>query len=156
MVRTRSKEIIVHPRIKPAIVIGDPALTVGLPPALTAATGMDALSHCLEAYCVPDYDPMADGMTIQRSSRVALEQGVSLAWILDELAAMPRPPAPIVLMSYLNPLLNYGYARLAADAAKAGVCGFIVPDLPLEEDPEQVGAGARRPRRAVRCRRPAG
>lgn len=69
--RTRSKEIIVHPRIKPAIVIGDPALTVGLPPALTAATGMDALSHCLEAYCVPDYDPMADGMAIEGMRLIA-------------------------------------------------------------------------------------
>ena len=69
--RTRSKEIIVHPRIKPAIVIGDPALTVGLPPALTAATGMDALSHCLEAYCVPDYDPMADGMALEGMRLIA-------------------------------------------------------------------------------------
>ena len=69
--RTHSKEIIVHPRIKPAIVIGDPALTVGLPPALTAATGMDALSHCLEAYCVPDYDPMADGMALEGMRLIA-------------------------------------------------------------------------------------
>lgn len=69
--RTHSKEIIVHPRIKPAIVIGDPALTAGLPPALTAATGMDALSHCLEAYCVPDYDPMADGMALEGMRLIA-------------------------------------------------------------------------------------
>lgn len=82
---------------------------------------------------VPFTDPMADGMTIQRSSQAALKQGVSLRWILGELAAMQRPAAPLVLMSYLNPLLQYGYERLATDAAAAGVCGFIVPDLPFDE-----------------------
>ncbi|MGB8694422.1 MAG: tryptophan synthase subunit alpha [Steroidobacteraceae bacterium] len=82
---------------------------------------------------VPFSDPMADGMTIQRSSREALSQGVTLQWILDELTAMTRVNKPLLLMSYLNPLLNYGYERLAAAAVAAGVCGFIVPDLPLDE-----------------------
>jgi len=85
---------------------------------------------------VPFTDPMADGVTIQRSSREALAQGVTLEWIFAELAAMPRPAAPLLLMSYLNPLLQHGYARLAADAAASGVCGFIVPDLPLDESGE--------------------
>lgn len=85
---------------------------------------------------VPFTDPMADGMTIQRSSQAALKQGVSLKWILSELRGMQRPAAPLVLMSYLNPLLQYGYAALAADAAAAGVCGFIVPDLPFDEGDE--------------------
>ena len=82
---------------------------------------------------VPFSDPMADGMTIQRSSREALSQGVTLQWILDELKAMASVNKPLLLMSYLNPLLNYGYERLAAAAVAAGVCGFIVPDLPLDE-----------------------
>jgi tryptophan synthase alpha chain len=82
---------------------------------------------------VPFTDPMADGMTIQRSSQEALRQGVSLQWILEQLRAMPRLRAPLLLMSYLNPLLSYGYERLAASAAAAGVSGFIVPDLPLDE-----------------------
>jgi tryptophan synthase alpha chain len=82
---------------------------------------------------VPFSDPMADGMTIQRSSREALSQGVTLQWILDELKAMASVNKPLLLMSYLNPLLNYGYERLAATAVAAGVCGFIVPDLPLDE-----------------------
>lgn len=83
---------------------------------------------------VPFSDPMADGATIQRASRVALAQGVTLAWILDELAALdPRPRAPILLMSYLNPLLAYGLGRLPRAADAAGVAGFIVPDLPWEE-----------------------
>lgn len=85
---------------------------------------------------VPFTDPMADGVTIQRSSQEALRQGVSLRWILAELAAMRRPAAPLVLMSYLNPLLQYGYERLASDAARSGVCGFIVPDLPFDEGEE--------------------
>jgi tryptophan synthase alpha chain len=82
---------------------------------------------------VPFTDPMADGVTIQRSSMGALAHGVTLHWIIDELAAMPPVKAPLVLMSYMNPLLAYGLDKLAADAARVGVCGFIVPDMPLEE-----------------------
>ncbi|HMI37859.1 MAG TPA: tryptophan synthase subunit alpha [Steroidobacteraceae bacterium] len=82
---------------------------------------------------VPFTDPMADGMTIQRSSHAALSQGVSLQWIFDELGAMQRPDKPLLLMSYLNPLLSYGFERLAAASVPSGVCGFIVPDLPLDE-----------------------
>ena len=86
---------------------------------------------------VPFTDPMADGMTIQRSSVEALRQGVSLRWVLSELAQMRAagqlPRAPLLLMSYLNPLLAFGLAELAAAAAKSGVCGFIVPDLPFDE-----------------------
>ena len=82
---------------------------------------------------VPFTDPMADGVTIQRSSMGALAQGVSLNWILAELAAMPPVKAPLVLMSYMNPLLAHGLEQLAADAARVGVCGFIVPDMPMEE-----------------------
>ncbi len=82
---------------------------------------------------VPFTDPMADGVTIQRSSREALAQGFTLRWLLAELQAMTRPKAPLVLMSYLNPLLAFGLEKLAAESAKAGVCGFIVPDLPYDE-----------------------
>ena len=83
---------------------------------------------------VPFSDPMADGMTIQRASHAALAQGVTLAWILDELAALaPRPRAPLLLMSYLNPLLAYGLERLPRASRTAGVAGVIVPDLPYEE-----------------------
>jgi tryptophan synthase alpha chain len=83
---------------------------------------------------VPFSDPMAAGLTIQRSSHEALKQGVSLNWILAELAAMAPPSTPLLLMSYLNPLLAHGYEKLAREAAAVGVCGFIVPDLPLGED----------------------
>ena len=83
---------------------------------------------------VPFTDPMADGVTIQRSSQAALANGVSLGWILDQLAARDFELAsPVLLMSYLNPLLAFGYDALAARAVEAGVSGFIVPDLPYEE-----------------------
>ncbi len=62
---THTKKIIFHPKMLPTIVIDDPELTVGLPPHVTAATGMDALSHCLEAYCAPGYHPMADGIALE-------------------------------------------------------------------------------------------
>ncbi len=59
------KKIIFHPKMLPALVILDPELTLGLPPHVTAATGMDALSHCLEAYCAPGFHPMADGIAAE-------------------------------------------------------------------------------------------
>ena len=62
---THQKKLIFHPKMQPSIVISDPALTVGLPAKITAATGMDALAHCLEAYCVPSYHPMADGIAVE-------------------------------------------------------------------------------------------
>ncbi len=61
----RTKKIIYHPRMLPKIAICDPELTLGMPPMLTAGTGMDAFSHCLEAYCVPSYHPLADGIAIE-------------------------------------------------------------------------------------------
>jgi tryptophan synthase alpha chain len=83
---------------------------------------------------VPFSDPMADGTTIQRASFAALADGVTLPWILEELNSIePRHSAPILLMSYLNPLLAFGISRLPGAAAAAGVAGFIVPDLPFEE-----------------------
>lgn len=63
--RDRTKKIIFHPRMQPAIVIADPELTVNLPPHVTAAVGMDALSHNLEAYCAPFFHPMADGIALE-------------------------------------------------------------------------------------------
>ncbi|MEJ0037445.1 MAG: iron-containing alcohol dehydrogenase [Gammaproteobacteria bacterium] len=60
-----TKKIIFHPKMMPGIVIEDPELTVGLPAQVTAATGMDALSHCLEAYCSPFYHPLAEGIAVE-------------------------------------------------------------------------------------------
>lgn len=63
--KTHEKKIIFHPAIMPKVAILDPELTVGLPPALTAATGMDALAHCIEAYCAPFYHPLAAGVALE-------------------------------------------------------------------------------------------
>ena len=63
--KTGVKNIIFHPKFLPSIVILDPLLTVGLPPEITAATGMDALAHNLEAYCAPGFHPMADGIALE-------------------------------------------------------------------------------------------
>ncbi|MFO1210796.1 MAG: iron-containing alcohol dehydrogenase [Amaricoccus sp.] len=62
---THTKKVIFHPKMLPAQVICDAELTVGLPPALTAGTGMDAFAHCLEAYCAPSYHPMAEGIAVE-------------------------------------------------------------------------------------------
>jgi alcohol dehydrogenase class IV len=62
---THTKKVIFHPKMMPAIVICDPELTVGMPPFITAGTGMDALAHCLEAYCAPGYHPLADGIALE-------------------------------------------------------------------------------------------
>ncbi len=63
--RDHTKKIIFHPKMLPAVVIADPALTLGLPPNVTAAVGMDALSHNLEAYCSPSYHPLAEGIALE-------------------------------------------------------------------------------------------
>jgi alcohol dehydrogenase class IV len=63
--RDHTKKIIFHPRMLPSLVIADPELTIGLPPAITAAVGMDALSHNLEAFCSPFYHPIAQGVALE-------------------------------------------------------------------------------------------
>jgi alcohol dehydrogenase class IV len=63
--KTRQKKIIFHPKVMPSIVISDPELTVGMPPMITAGTGMDAFAHCLEAYCSPHFHPMAQGIALE-------------------------------------------------------------------------------------------
>lgn len=69
---THTKKVIFHPKMLPAVVIADPELTTGMPPFITAGTGMDALAHCLEAYCAPGYHPMADGIAVE-GIRLVLE-----------------------------------------------------------------------------------
>jgi len=111
-----------------------PFITAGYPePSEFTATlkAIAAVGDVVEIG-IPFSDPMADGMTIQRSSFVALQKGVSLEWIFSELEGV-EVDTPLVMMSYLNPLLAFGYEKLAKRAAKTGVCAFIVPDLPFEE-----------------------
>jgi tryptophan synthase alpha chain len=133
-----------HERITAAIRAANDDGRTALVPFITAGypdrnTFIDTLKQVASAgdvveVGIPFSDPMADGMTIQRSSFEALKQGVNLEWIFDEIEATKDDiEAPLVMMSYLNPLLQFGYARLAKRAKATGVCGFIVPDLPYEE-----------------------
>ncbi len=62
---THTKKVIFHPKMMPRVVICDPEVTAGMPPSITAGTGMDALAHCLEAYCAPSYHPMAEGIAVE-------------------------------------------------------------------------------------------
>ncbi len=86
---------------------------------------------------IPFSDPVADGPVIEEISRKALHDGVSLDWVISGLRERKGSfHAKIVLMGYMNPFVQYGLGRLAADCAALDVSGFIVPDLPLEETPE--------------------
>lgn len=90
---TNRKVIITHPGMMPAIVIADPELTLGLPPHITAATGMDALAHCLEAYCSPFANPLCDGVALEgmrlvhENLTIAVADGTNLAARGNMLAA---------------------------------------------------------------------
>lgn len=112
-----------------------PFITAGYPDASTFVSTLQAVAGVGDVVeiGIPFSDPMADGMTIQRSSFEALKNGVSLAWIFDQLESADVADTPLVMMSYLNPLLAFGYEALAKRAAATGVCAFIVPDLPFEE-----------------------
>jgi tryptophan synthase alpha chain len=81
---------------------------------------------------VPFSDPLADGPVVQRAGQAALERGMTLAGAL-RVAARVASAVPVVLMTYVNPVLAYGPRRFASDAAMAGIAGVIVPDLPVEE-----------------------
>ena len=126
--------------IQAAVAKGRPALvgylTAGFPSRRQFKEDLAAVARGCDVVeiGVPFSDPMADGATVQRASFAALADGVTLPWILDELKSVePRHSAPILLMSYLNPLLAFGMERLPRAAGHAGVSGFIVPDLPFEE-----------------------
>ncbi len=83
---------------------------------------------------IPFSDPIADGPTIQHSSKVALENGMNLDLVLKQIQTIrQKSEIPIILMGYLNPLLKYGFDRFIKDAIEAGVDGLIVPDLLPEE-----------------------
>jgi len=83
---THRKKIIFHPKLMPVVTICDPALTVGMPRFITAGTGMDALAHCLEAYCSPHYHPMSQGIALE-GMRLVLENLPRVYAVPDDLEA---------------------------------------------------------------------
>lgn len=89
---------------------------------------------------VPFSDPVADGPTIQYSSQIALLKGVTLKDIINEIKKI-NLDTPLVIMSYLNPLLAYGKDKLFKDMKDAGISGIIIPDLPVEDSSEWTSLG---------------
>jgi tryptophan synthase alpha chain len=87
---------------------------------------------------MPYSDPLADGEVIQHSSAIALQNGMTIKLLFEQLAGLPSPPlggrgAPLILMGYMNPVLQFGFQKFCAIAAEVGVDGLIIPDLPMYE-----------------------
>ena len=125
----------------PAVV---PYLTAGYPDMggfVKWLDGMTAIAPAVEIG-IPFSDPMADGASIQESSRLALAGGTTLAKVLDALEGRDPDPTPLIVMSYLNPLLSFGVERVMPRFAAAGVCALVIPDLPLEESDPVAGPAA--------------
>ena len=141
MSRTTNRLDTTFARLRDASELGlFPYVTAGFPDRATchalldtvATAGADGLELGL-----PFSDPLADGVTLQRAGARALEEGTTLADTFELAASVrDRHDLPIVLMSYLNPLLAYGLDRVARDGVAAGLDGIIVPDLPFEESAE--------------------
>jgi tryptophan synthase alpha chain len=128
-----------------------PYLTAGYPSreaSLAALRATAELADVVEVG-VPFSDPLADGPTIQRSTFEALRQGMTLAGTLEliEAAALDRP---VVVFSYLNPILRYGLDRFLGDAAALGVAGLLLTDLPAGNDPGVEAAVGRSPLDLIR------
>lgn len=109
---------------------GYPALESTLPMIKTLqANGVDIVELGM-----PYSDPLADGEVIQKSSGVALGNGMTIAKLFEQLELMRNEISiPVVLMGYLNPLLQYGFERFCADCARVGIDGLIIPDIPTHE-----------------------
>ena len=88
---------------------------------------------------IPHSDPLADGPVIQRAGQIALEHGMTVESCLEVAAAIAAEGTPVVLMTYINPILAYDPRKFAAEASQAGVAGVIVPDLPVEESEPVAG-----------------
>ena len=90
---------------------------------------------------IPLSDPVADGPTIQDSNKIALGNGITLRKLLDQLKQdRSNIKIPVLLMGYLNPILQYGIEKFCQDCSESGVDGLIVPDLPMDEYLEEYKA----------------
>ena len=89
---------------------------------------------------MPYSDPLADGPVIQHSSTIALANGMSIAKLFEQLKDFRKIiHVPVLLMGYMNPILQYGFEKFCADAAAVGVDGLILPDLPMYEFETEFG-----------------
>lgn len=131
-----------------------PYLTAGYPTVERFSQLLDAIAEAgadLVEVGIPFSDPLADGATVQHTNQVALEQGMTLQKAFDLIRDFRQRGGsiPIVFMGYANPFFQYGLERLADEAVAAGVDGFIIPDLPLEESEEFASPLRRRDRDLV-------
>lgn len=118
-----------------------PYITIGYP---TYEASLDVIEACVEAGAdimelgMPFSDPLADGPTIQYSTQIALENGITVSRCLEAVKDLRDRGVtiPLILMGYFNPLLAYGLEDFVRSAGKVGVSGFIIPDLPPEEAQE--------------------
>src|SRR5690606_3355650 len=117
-----------------------PYMTAGYPQGHSTVPLMEALAGAgadVIELGVPFSDPLADGPTIQRTSFASLGNGTTVKRILADVRAFrERHETPVVLFTYLNPVLRYGMERFVADAVSAGASGLLVTDLPTGSDPE--------------------
>ena len=123
-----------------------PYLTAGYPSVQQTRAALRMLVEAGADFVelgVPFSDPLADGPVIQRSSHAALQQGMNVAGVL-ELIRESDLPVPVIVFSYLNPIMAYGLERFAREAQRAGVAGLLLTDLPAGED-----AGVERTMRAA-------
>jgi tryptophan synthase alpha chain len=113
-----------------------PYLTAGYPSPTESAAAIRSVAEVADVIeiGVPFSDPLADGPTIQRSSFEALRQGMTLAGTLD-LVARAELACPVVVFSYLNPVLQYGVNRFLTTAERLGIAGLLLTDLPAGSDP---------------------
>ncbi|HEX4875657.1 MAG TPA: tryptophan synthase subunit alpha [Chitinophagaceae bacterium] len=117
--------------------------TAGFPRLHSTLEAMEALQENgadIIELGMPYSDPLADGPVIQHSSSVALSNGMTIAILLEQLRGFRKSiHVPVVLMGYMNPVLQYGFEQFCADAAAVGVDGLILPDLPEYEFETEYG-----------------
>jgi tryptophan synthase alpha chain len=118
--------------------------TAGYPELTSTVSVMKALQQNgadLIEIGMPYSDPLADGEVIQESGSKALGNGMTIAVLFEQLATAKKDVAtPIILMGYMNPVMQYGFEKFCAKAAEVGVSGLILPDLPIYEFETQYGA----------------
>lgn len=117
-----------------------PYVTAGHPSADATVEVLTALAEAgadVLELGIPFSDPLADGPTIQRSSFTSLKNGTTVRRVLDDLAGFrSRSDTPVVLFTYLNPIMRFGVEAFLREAVEAGANGLLLTDLPLGADPE--------------------
>ncbi|MBX2921085.1 MAG: tryptophan synthase subunit alpha [Chitinophagaceae bacterium] len=94
---------------------------------------------------IPYSDPLADGPVIQESGGIALQNGMTIKILVEQLQSMRQAVSvPVILMGYINPVLQYGFEKFCRDVSAAGVDGLILPDIPIREFETEYGAAVKK------------